>query len=443
MDQAALIALPDVIAGAAWLVVALLSVRRNGSLAALAFAVSAAWFLADALPGAVFWHRAVIAHALITAPAWWPRSWTGRTVLAVSYAAAMFGVVWFHPAAATALGFLLVIAVAIEGRASSPIVRLIAAVIAALAFACASFVPLDSRDSALLSWTYTATVVAVAVLLLYDSRLPARDRRDLGLVIEVDEPRASQLSPRELVLAAELQSAHDRLLDEIQDGMRRLQESRRRLAEAALGASEELREQLESRVESPLRALIASLPPGAAAGIADESLVDETPLTQAIRHLTIASADIEAIARGLAPRSLDGGLAVALRDLADASPVPCTVECDLDGVNPVAARTLYLVACEALTNAARHAEASAVLLRANADATAFELVVADDGRGGADPDAGTGLAGLRERVHAVSGALEIESSPAGTALTARIPRQPPARPAPPARASAEVGKVRS
>jgi signal transduction histidine kinase len=83
---------------------------------------------------------------------------------------------------------------------------------------------------------------------------------------------------------------------------------------------------------------------------------------------------------------------------------------------------VYYVASEALTNAAKHAHASVVHIDLDADDTTVRLRVRDDGVGGADPTRGSGLVGLRDRIEALGGNIEV-SSPAGTgtALVVRIP----------------------
>jgi signal transduction histidine kinase len=82
----------------------------------------------------------------------------------------------------------------------------------------------------------------------------------------------------------------------------------------------------------------------------------------------------------------------------------------------------YFVVSEALANAAKHAGASAVTIDVRCDEGSLVVDVEDDGRGGAQPRPGSGLAGLADRVHALSGELAIESEPGrGTHLSARVP----------------------
>ena len=84
----------------------------------------------------------------------------------------------------------------------------------------------------------------------------------------------------------------------------------------------------------------------------------------------------------------------------------------------------YLVA-EALTNAAKHARASAVTVRAEIDGDVLHITVRDVGAGGADFARGTGLLGLKDRVEALGGRIFLDSPPgAGTSLRAELPLSP-------------------
>jgi signal transduction histidine kinase len=87
----------------------------------------------------------------------------------------------------------------------------------------------------------------------------------------------------------------------------------------------------------------------------------------------------------------------------------------------------YYVVSEALTNAAKHSEASRARVTLSEDDGAVRIMVADDGVGGADTSGGSGLIGLRDRVEALGGTLEIVSvAGKGTTLMARIPAAGPA-----------------
>jgi signal transduction histidine kinase len=138
-----------------------------------------------------------------------------------------------------------------------------------------------------------------------------------------------------------------------------------------------------------------------------------------------ALAEIRDLARGIHPAVLtDRGLDAALSSLAARSPVPVALTSDLgeerapDQVESAA----YFVVAEALTNVARHSEASRAAVSVVRDNGVIVVEVRDDGVGGAEAEPGSGLAGLRDRVGAIGGTLVVESPPGGpTAITAVLP----------------------
>ncbi len=147
-------------------------------------------------------------------------------------------------------------------------------------------------------------------------------------------------------------------------------------------------------------------------------------LNEIVQGLSDISEELRAISRGIHPAILSkGGLAPALRSLACRSVVPVDLDVDVPGRLPdrveVAA---YYVVAEALTNTARHAHAGEVKVTVKATDGNLDLLVKDDGTGGADPANGSGLIGLVDRVEAVGGHLWV-NSPAGvgTSLGATIP----------------------
>jgi signal transduction histidine kinase len=83
------------------------------------------------------------------------------------------------------------------------------------------------------------------------------------------------------------------------------------------------------------------------------------------------------------------------------------------------------VACEALTNVAKYANAKEATVRVWRDGDVARIEIADDGIGGADDTAGSGLRGLADRVEALDGRLRVESPKgAGTVVTAELPCEP-------------------
>lgn len=147
-------------------------------------------------------------------------------------------------------------------------------------------------------------------------------------------------------------------------------------------------------------------------------------LDEAEHELRTAIRELRHLAQGIHPAVLtDEGLLAAIGMLSRRSPVPITVEADLDRRPPATLEvTAYYVISESLQNVVKHARASAVTVRTYTDDGHLVVTVSDDGTGGAQIDSGTGLRGLRDRLATVDGSLEIRS-PAGdgTMITARMP----------------------
>jgi signal transduction histidine kinase len=137
--------------------------------------------------------------------------------------------------------------------------------------------------------------------------------------------------------------------------------------------------------------------------------------------------DLRELSRGIHPAILsEGGLGPALRTLARRSAVPVELQVATEGRLPERVEvTAYYVVAEALTNVAKHAEASLVQVEIAADDGLVRLDVRDDGVGGADPARGSGLVGLKDRVAATGGTLRVDSRPGdGTSLLVELPLEP-------------------
>ena len=135
--------------------------------------------------------------------------------------------------------------------------------------------------------------------------------------------------------------------------------------------------------------------------------------------------DLRELSRGLHPAVLlDDGLTRALGSLALRSAVPVDLCLDVGGERfeePVEV-TAYYVASEALTNTAKHANASRAEVRTGLRDGWLELIVRDDGCGGADTSSGSGLTGLVDRVEAIGGTIHIDSRAGlGTAVRVKLP----------------------
>jgi PAS domain S-box-containing protein len=144
-------------------------------------------------------------------------------------------------------------------------------------------------------------------------------------------------------------------------------------------------------------------------------------------RLTSVVEELREMSRGIHPAILaEGGLSPAVEALALRSPVPVKLNVYSDRRLPdgieVAA---YYVVSEALTNTAKHADASRVQVELHVDEETLRLSVVDDGVGGADPRKGSGLIGLKDRVEALAGTIDVASPPGGgTRLDVQVPLLP-------------------
>jgi signal transduction histidine kinase len=150
----------------------------------------------------------------------------------------------------------------------------------------------------------------------------------------------------------------------------------------------------------------------------------EELLSGASAELAMALQELRELARGLHPAILaDRGLAAGLESLADRSvvPVELSVRCGERFAEPIEVAAFYVVS-EALANVAKYSQATRAQVTVTKTDSTLELVVEDDGVGGADPAEGTGLNGLVDRVDALEGRLVIVSPPGGgTRVRAELP----------------------
>jgi signal transduction histidine kinase len=154
--------------------------------------------------------------------------------------------------------------------------------------------------------------------------------------------------------------------------------------------------------------------PEAAGRIVEEAVVMARETLDELRNLS----------RGIAPPILaDRGLAAAVAALAARSTVPVDVDVpDIARLDPVVEQTAYFAIAEALTNLAKHSRANECVIMIRRSAERLEVIVRDDGVGGAHLAKGHGLAGLADRLQAVGGELHVSSPPGGpTEVRAELP----------------------
>jgi signal transduction histidine kinase len=250
-----------------------------------------------------------------------------------------------------------------------------------------------------------------------------REGRCVGVLIHdralCDEPELVNT----VAVAAALAIENERLDAELRARVEELRRSRQRLLEAGLSERRRLERDLHDGAQQRLVSLSLQL------GLVSQQL-ERNPagakelLDGARDEARAALEDLRELARGIHPAVLtDRGLGPALEALADRAPLPVEVVTLPDErLPPAVEAAAYFVVAESLTNIAKYAQATHAEVRVSAEHGWALIDVTDDGVGGADAAAGTGLRGLADRLAALDGRLEIESTPGrGTSIRARVP----------------------
>jgi signal transduction histidine kinase len=202
-----------------------------------------------------------------------------------------------------------------------------------------------------------------------------------------------------------------------------LNASRRRILQAAFDERRRLERNLHDGAQQRLVSLALQLrvlegllarDPDAARGL----------VASARAELDLAMRELRELARGLHPAVLsERGLGAALESLAGSAALPVRVsgvpeERLADAVEAGA----YFVVAESITNAVKHAGASRIDVRLTRAPATLRIEIEDDGRGGADPAAGTGLRGLADRVEALGGRFAVrDRTGGGTVVSVELP----------------------
>jgi signal transduction histidine kinase len=249
-----------------------------------------------------------------------------------------------------------------------------------------------------------------------------REGRRIGAIIHdpalLDDPEQVRAAGTAAALALE----NARLEAELRAKVEELSASRARIVDSAYAARRRLERDLHDGAQQRLVSLALSLR-------VLRSRIDGDPdaareLESARGELDQALGELRELARGIHPSVLsDRGLDVALEGLAHRAPLP--VELDVTAGERLPDRvesTSYFVVAEALTNVAKYARATRASVNVSRENGQVLVEVSDDGVGGADPATGSGLRGLVDRVSALGGKLDVESSPGrGTTVRAVIP----------------------
>jgi signal transduction histidine kinase len=221
--------------------------------------------------------------------------------------------------------------------------------------------------------------------------------------------------------ATKLAAANVRLRADVRARLFELSESRRRI----IAAGDEERDRLERRLGDGAQRRLADLGGMLREARKNSASAEATErIAQAQVQLVRAREELHRLARGIHPRELsEHGLASALAALAGDFPIPVELSV-CDGAAPEGVESCaYFVCSEALSNVAKYASASRVRISVTVSAGGgIAVEIEDDGIGGVDPAAGTGLRGLADRVEALGGTFTVLSRPGrGTRLAAVIP----------------------
>jgi signal transduction histidine kinase len=258
--------------------------------------------------------------------------------------------------------------------------------------------------------------------------LPGRGSEREVTLLEGDGDRlavlvhdAGVLEDRELMdsvaAAARIAVSNVRLQAQIRRQVENLEASRRRIVAAADTQRRRLERELHDGAELRL-ARVKTLLRSARTNGAAAAMVAE-----AQSELERAEAELHELARGIHPRVLtEGGLAVALAEVARTAGVPVHVDAPAERFPAHVEAAAYFVCSEALANVGKHAQASEATIDVSRSGSRLVVVVRDDGVGGAGLDKGSGLRGLADRVEAVGGRLSVASPTGqGTVLVAQLP----------------------
>jgi len=211
--------------------------------------------------------------------------------------------------------------------------------------------------------------------------------------------------------ATRLALSNVRLQAGVHARMAEVEASRRRIVEVADEQRRRLERELLEGAEHRL-AEVAELLAGSEDALAEvRAGVDDTLV------------ELRELARGIRPRALtDRGLRAAIDELAERSPVPVEVGVPGERFSPAVEATVYFICSEALANVGKYADASLATIDISAANHHLRVEIRDDGPGGADPERGSGLRGLCDRVEALGGRFSVQSpAGGGTRILAELP----------------------
>jgi signal transduction histidine kinase len=243
-----------------------------------------------------------------------------------------------------------------------------------------------------------------------------------GIVHDATLPEAQE-HVRSVGAAAYLALENERLDAELRAKIDELRASRQRMLQIGLEERRRLERNLHDGAQQRLVAMALNIRL-ARAKLTDDPLAADNLLAGAGEELDAALEELRELARGIHPAVLsDRGLGTALETLASRAPVPVELaELPHERLPEAVELAAYFVVAEALTNLAKYANASHATVGVARENGRVLVEVSDDGVGGANPENGTGLRGLADRLAVLEGRLEVDSERGrGTTVRARIP----------------------
>jgi signal transduction histidine kinase len=250
------------------------------------------------------------------------------------------------------------------------------------------------------------------------------DRDRLGAIVHdptlLDDPGLVAA----VTAAVRLEADNRQLSAEVDRQLAELRASRARIVTATDAERRRVERDLHDGAQQRLVALSMELGRLRAASAAAQDPALVAALGGLATELEAAIEELRELARGILPPILtDAGLGAAVESLALRAPLPVHAQVDLPGRLPRPIEsTLYFVIAEGLANVARHAGATRATVRISLTPGNVRAEVADNGRGGAAAEGGSGIQGLADRVGALGGTLRVDSLPgSGTTLSAELP----------------------
>jgi PAS domain S-box-containing protein len=227
---------------------------------------------------------------------------------------------------------------------------------------------------------------------------------------DIEEPRKAERAERERDIAQARENE--------------ARTAQRRIVEAGFAARRQVTRDLHDGAQQRLVHAVITLKL-ALRGLDSGDGDVEAHLREALEHAERANSELRELVHGILPSALtSGGLRAGVNELAARAVLPVSADVlESRFPQPIEA-TAYFVVSEALTNAIKHSRAQGAEVDAHLEDGTLLVEVRDDGVGGADPGRGSGLTGLRDRVEALSGTIEI-SSPVGrgTSVMAKLPAE--------------------